>query len=104
MSRHDFENGPVRVSIGWDAPLASFFLQIWTGEEKVEDEGPSIWLGAYYGDAEGPGAQVPGFFPYLARRDGRGRRPPSLKRRKTLSSTTLQGDNRPCPASRMHGA
>lgn len=54
MSRHKFEHGPARVSIGWDAPLASFFLQVWTGEEKDEDDGPSIWLGAYYGEAPSP--------------------------------------------------
>jgi hypothetical protein len=54
MSRHDFQNGPARVSIGWDAPLATFFLQVWTGEEKDEDEGPSIWLGGFYGEAPHP--------------------------------------------------
>lgn len=54
MSRHDFENGPARVSIGWDAPLASFFLQVWTGQEGDEDDGPSIWLGAHYGEAQSP--------------------------------------------------
>jgi hypothetical protein len=54
MSRHDFENGPARVSTGWDAPLASFFFQVWTGEEHGEDDSPSIWLGAFYGEVRTP--------------------------------------------------
>lgn len=54
MSRHDFQNGKARVSIGWDAPLASFFLQVWTGDEQDEDEPPAIWLGAFYGEVRAP--------------------------------------------------
>ena len=54
MSRHDFQNGDIRLSIGWDAPLASFFLQIWTGDGQDEDEQPSIWLGAFYGEVRAP--------------------------------------------------
>lgn len=54
MSRHDFENGPARVSIGWDAPLASFFLQVWTNAEAADDDAPSIWLGAFYGEVRAP--------------------------------------------------
>lgn len=54
MSRHDFQNCTARASIGWDAPLASFFLQIWTGEETDEHAGPSIWLGGYYGEVRAP--------------------------------------------------
>jgi hypothetical protein len=54
MSRHDFQNGTARVSIGWDAPLASFFLQVWTGDEQDEDEGPAVWLGASYGEVRTP--------------------------------------------------
>lgn len=44
MSRHGFQNGSTRVSIGWDAPLASFFLQVWTGDGQDEDEPPAICL------------------------------------------------------------
>ncbi len=54
MSRHEFEEGDVRLAIGWDAPLATFFLQVWTGEEADEDEGPSIWLGGSYAEAPSP--------------------------------------------------
>ena len=54
MSRHDFQNGQARVSIGWDAPLASFFLQVWTGDGKDEDESPAVWLGAFYGEVRAP--------------------------------------------------
>lgn len=54
MSRHDFEERDVRLAIGWDPPLATFFLQVWTGEETDEDEGPSIWLGASYAEAPSP--------------------------------------------------
>ena len=54
MSRHQFNDDPIRLAIGWDAPLATFFLQIWTGAEKDEDEGPSIWLGLAYGEEPSP--------------------------------------------------
>jgi hypothetical protein len=54
MSRHDFEQDGVRLTIGWDAPLATFFLQVWTGEEADEDTGPSIWLGTAYAEAPRP--------------------------------------------------
>lgn len=52
MSQHDFGANGVRLTIGWDAPLATFFLKIWTGEDTDdEDAGPAIWLGGYYGEA-----------------------------------------------------
>jgi hypothetical protein len=54
MSRHDFSNGHARVSIGWDAPLASFFLQVWTGDGRDEDESLAIGLGAFYGEVRVP--------------------------------------------------
>ncbi len=54
MSRHDFENGTARVSIGWDAPLATCFLQVRTGEIDDEDATPRIWLGGFYGEALQP--------------------------------------------------
>lgn len=54
MSCHDFRHGPTRLSIGWDAPLATFFLQVWTGENPDEDAPADIWLGAYYGEAPSP--------------------------------------------------
>lgn len=54
MSRHDFEDDRVRLTIGWDAPLATFFLQVWTGEEADEDDGPAIWLGTNYAEAPSP--------------------------------------------------
>ena len=54
MSRHEFEQDGVRVAIGWDRPLATFYLQVWTGAETDEDEGPSIWLGASYAEAPSP--------------------------------------------------
>lgn len=54
MSRHEFQHDPVRVAIGWDAPLATFYLQVWTGREADEDDGPAIWLGTAYGEAPDP--------------------------------------------------
>ena len=45
MSRHDYRNDAARVSIGWDAPLATFFLQVWTSDIDSEDAAPAIWLG-----------------------------------------------------------
>lgn len=54
MSRHDSQNGHTRVSIGWDGPFASFFLQVWTGDGKDEDEPPAIWLGGFYGEVHAP--------------------------------------------------
>lgn len=35
-------------------PLASFFLQIWTGDGQDEDESSVIWLGAFYGEVRAP--------------------------------------------------
>jgi hypothetical protein len=54
MSRHDFQNNDARLSIGWDAPLASFFLQVWTGDDRHEDESPAFWLGTLYGEFRAP--------------------------------------------------
>ena len=54
MSRHDFENEGVRLTIGWDAPLATFFLQVWTGEETDKEEGPAVWLRTAYAEAPLP--------------------------------------------------
>lgn len=55
MSQHDFGANGVRLTIGWDTPLATFFLKIWTGEDTDdEDAGPAIWLGGYYGEAPSP--------------------------------------------------
>lgn len=54
MSRHDYRTDAARVSIGWDAPLATFFLQVWTGDVDDEDASPDIWLGAFYGEAPQP--------------------------------------------------
>lgn len=47
MSRHDYKTDTARVSIGWDAPLATFFLQVWTGDIDDEDASPTIWLGGF---------------------------------------------------------
>lgn len=30
MSRHEFEAPGVSLAIGWDAPLATFYLQVWS--------------------------------------------------------------------------
>ena len=53
MSRHEFEQDGVRLAIGWDRPLATYFLEVWTGVEE-EDDGPSIWIGTSYGEAPSP--------------------------------------------------
>ena len=54
MSRHEFEHDGVRLAIGWDRPLATFFLTVWTGAETDEEDGPSLWLGTSYGEEPSP--------------------------------------------------
>lgn len=57
MSRHEFDGNGARLAIGWDAPLATFYLQVWIEalqaeiEDEDERESPQIWLGASYGEA-----------------------------------------------------
>ena len=60
MSRYEFEGNGARLAIGWDAPLASFFLTVWTDalQDGSEDEPPLIWLGASYAEVSHPGVLV----------------------------------------------
>jgi len=53
MSRHSFEarTPGVTVAIGWDAPLATYFLQV---ADEDGDE-PLIWRGGRYGEYPEPG-------------------------------------------------
>jgi hypothetical protein len=53
MSRHCFpgDKPGVTVAIGWDAPLATFFLQV----EREEDDELLIWHGGRYGECGEPG-------------------------------------------------
>lgn len=52
MSRYEFNAPGVNLAIGWDGPLASFFLTIWVDElQGDDDESPHLWIGASYGEA-----------------------------------------------------
>lgn len=56
MSRYEFagrEPG-VKLALGWDAPLGTFFLQI----ESEEDDEPLLWHGGQYGECPEPGSLV----------------------------------------------
>lgn len=53
MSRHEFAGRTpgITVSIGWDPPLGTFFLQVSDGKR---DE-PLLWRGGRYGECPEPG-------------------------------------------------
>ncbi|MCP1551595.1 MULTISPECIES: hypothetical protein [Methylorubrum] len=54
----------VRLAIGWDAPLSTFYLQVWsealqTAEmDEEERESPQIWFGTEYAEQLSPGLLV----------------------------------------------
>lgn len=60
MSRHEFQRPGVQVAIGWDAPLATFYLQVWsealvTAEmDEADRASPQIWHGMEYGEFPEP--------------------------------------------------
>jgi len=60
MSRHEYDGNGARLAIGWDAPLATYYLQVWVDafmhDEMDEDERetPQVWLGVSYGEAPDP--------------------------------------------------
>ncbi len=62
MSRHEFEQPGISVAIGWDAPLATFFLQVWSealqtaAMDEEERASPQIWMGDEYGALPEPAA------------------------------------------------
>ena len=64
MSRHEFEQPGVKVVIGWDAPLATFYLQVWsdalvTAEmDEGDRESPQIWFGMEYAEHTDPSLLV----------------------------------------------
>lgn len=64
MSRHEFEQPGVRLAIGWDAPLSTFYLQVWSealqtaGMDEEERETPQIWLGTEYAEHLSPNLPV----------------------------------------------
>jgi hypothetical protein len=54
MSRHIYDTKGIRVVVGWDPPLQSFFVQrgvinVETGE-WFDDSEPSLWLGTRYAE------------------------------------------------------
>lgn len=52
MSRHDFsghQDGVV-VSIGWDRPLATFFVQVVRPQGPGDDDDMLVWLGTCPGE------------------------------------------------------
>jgi hypothetical protein len=50
MSRHVFDREGIRVVVGWDSPMKTFFVQKGfldpLTKEWVDDTEPFIWLGA----------------------------------------------------------
>lgn len=60
MSRHEYEGNGARLAIGWDAPLASFFLTVWIDalQDGTGEDPPQIWLGASYGEVSHPAVLV----------------------------------------------
>ena len=53
MSRYDFNAAGTCLAIGWDGPLATFFLMVWIDaqQDDSEDDEPQLWIGASYGEA-----------------------------------------------------
>ncbi|MCP1556656.1 UNVERIFIED_ORG: hypothetical protein M2438_005332 [Methylobacterium sp. SuP10 SLI 274] len=60
MSRYEFDQPGVSLAIGWDAPLSTFYLQIWnealhTAEMDDEERAsPQIWFGTEYAEHLSP--------------------------------------------------
>ncbi|MDR7103875.1 hypothetical protein [Croceicoccus sp. BE223] len=56
MSRHDLQPRPdgagvVRVTIGWDRPLQTFFAQVFFATDEEPEEGEAlIWIGTEPGE------------------------------------------------------
>ncbi|WP_242121385.1 hypothetical protein [Sphingomonas lacusdianchii] len=53
MSRYDFsgKNGATKVSIGWDRPLSTFFVQVLRPDPEMDDEEQAfIWEGTSPGE------------------------------------------------------
>ncbi|KQO53873.1 hypothetical protein [Methylobacterium sp. Leaf85] len=55
MSRYEFEEPGVSLAIGWDASMATFYLQVWSEAlqtvdmDEEERASPQICLGDVYG-------------------------------------------------------
>lgn len=60
MSRYEYEGNGAHVAIGWDAPLASFFLMVWIDalQDGSDEDPPQVLLGATYAEVRQPGALV----------------------------------------------
>jgi hypothetical protein len=60
MSRYEYAGSGARLAIGWDAPLASFFLTVWIDalQDGSEEDPPQVWLGASYAEVSHPGVLV----------------------------------------------
>jgi hypothetical protein len=57
MSRYEYDGNGARVAIGWDAPLASFYLMVWIDAlQEGDEDAPQLWLGASYAEVSHPGA------------------------------------------------
>lgn len=59
MSRYELKprpgNGVIRVVIGWDRPLQTFFAQVFTPTDDEPEEGEAtIWLGTEPGELPTP--------------------------------------------------
>lgn len=63
MSRYELKpragNGVIKVVIGWDRPLQTFFAQVFTPTEEEPEEGEAtIWLGTEPGELSSPEAAI----------------------------------------------
>lgn len=79
MSRYDLEPhvgavttyGPLSVSIGWDAPLNTYFAMILREGDNVPDENRDLlWNGTRYGEIAEPDAAIEALRPYAKIPDG----------------------------------
>lgn len=54
MSRHVYDVDDVRIVVGWDPPLQTFFVQQGVIDpatnEWVDDSEPNLWLGTRFGE------------------------------------------------------
>jgi hypothetical protein len=63
MSRYELKprpgNGVIKVVIGWDRPLQTFFAQVFTPTDEEPEEGEAtIWLGTEPGELSRPEAAI----------------------------------------------
>lgn len=60
MSRYEYDGNGARLAIGWDAPLATFYLTVWIDalQDGSDEDPPQLWLGASYAEVIHPSVLV----------------------------------------------